>query len=76
MTIALYSQDTTPTEAAQTSADRGEIVHVQCSDRRAYADALLALLDDSEEFGGGDAELEIVGDLGSDSVRVHLSEDH
>lgn len=72
----LYSNDTTPANAAQISVDRNEIVHVDCGDkatRRAYADALLALLNDKLEFGGGEAELEIIGTLDGKNVRVHLS---
>lgn len=76
MTIQLYSQDTTPANAAQISADKNEIVHVECVDsghRRTYANSLAALLANSHEFGGGNAELEVIGDLGGENVRVHLS---
>lgn len=69
----LYSYDTTAKQAAELSAEREEIVHVQCSDRDAYAAELSELLDSCDEFGGGEAELEIIGELGDQWVRVHLS---
>jgi hypothetical protein len=76
MSIYLYTYDTTPANAAQISADSGEIVHVDCATntaRREYADALLLELEDENESGGGDAELEIVGTLNGQDVRVHLA---
>ena len=76
MSTYLYSHDTTPANAAQISADRGEIVHVDCGTaavRRQYAADLARLLVGYDEFGGGNSEIEVVGTLGGEEVRVHLS---
>ena len=76
MSTYLYNHDITPANAAQISADSGEIVHVDCGTqevRREYAEELRLELDDDSESGGGQAELEIVGTLDGKDVRVHLS---
>jgi len=72
MSKFLYSHDTSPSCAAQISADSGEIVHVQCDDRKAYALELLAIVDDYEESGGGLAETEITGAYDGEDIRIHL----
>ena len=72
MSKYLYSHDTSPSCAAQISAAIGEIVHVQCDDRKAYALELLAIVDDYEEAGGGLAETDITGTYDGEDIRIHL----
>jgi hypothetical protein len=72
----LYSNDTSPANAAQISADSGEIVHVECVDAssaHAYARRLRVLLAESNTSGDLPAELETVGTLDGAPVRVHCS---
>jgi hypothetical protein len=71
-----YAEDTTPDGAITISADFGEIVHIHCEDevhRTTYACELRRLLNTSNQYGGGDAALEVVGTYLGASVRILLS---
>ena len=76
MAIDLYTHDTTADNAAQISADRGEIVSLKCSgeaERQAVLAELAVLLDDSDSAQSSPTDpIEAWGDLDGAPVRVHL----
>lgn len=72
----LYSNDTLAQNAIDISADSGEIAHVQCPSRESavfYINELKHRLEDENEFGSLNQEVEIVGKSDGKEVRVHVS---
>lgn len=75
MSKFLYSNDTTPENAAQISADTGEIVRVQVSteeDAREYRDMVYCALNYANCAGDLPSELEVTGFYNRTPVRIHV----
>lgn len=77
MSKTINANETTAADAARMSADTGEIVRVRCNSiahRSEFAAAVSAAIDNDDCFGGDDAEseMEVVGDIDGEDVRVHL----